>query len=279
MLTKVEVQTRSNQFLTFDLEDEDNEYYIKDITNLDPVKAEMVSSGLASVDGDQYQSSRLGPRNPVITLGLQDIADNSIRALRQQLYGYFMPKSSVTLVFHDDEYKPVKLSGRVEDFSSPPFQKDPEATISVICFDPAFYELDTQVVDASIPVSGSADVSIPYSGTLDTGLVLKVTINNDAGAPNGIQLTMQKSAGQTELMEIRYPLVKNDVLTVSTLPGEKTVTLNRNNQVDSILYALTYQSGWISLSPGTNKLRINGPIAASRASSASISWVNKHGGL
>lgn len=279
MLTRVEVQNRSNQFLTFELEDEDSEYFIKDITNLDPVKAEMVSSGLASVDGDQYQSSRLGPRNPVITLGLQDIAENSIRTLRQQLYGFFMPKSPVSLVFYDDEYKPVKLSGRVEDFSSPPFQKDPEATISILCFDPAFYELDTQSEILTIPVTGSGSLAIPYSGTLDAGAVVKVTINNDNGAPNGIQLSMQKSNGQSELMEIRYPFLKNDILTISTLPGEKTVTLTRNNQVDPILYALTYQSGWISLTPGTNNLRINGPTEATRASSATISWVNKHGGL
>lgn len=279
MLTKIEIRTISNQVLSLLVDNEDREYYVKDISGLDPVKAEMTSTGVASIDGDQYQSSRLGVRNPVFTIGIQDIFDKSIRTLRQDLYTFFMPKTPITMIFYDDEYEPVKLSGRVETMESPPFQRDPSATISVLCFDPAFYELDTESVTFSFPPSGILDKTIPYEGTLDNGVIASILLKDAAGSPNGFQLSLQRPDGVTDFMEIAFPFLNGDLLTINTKAGEKSVMLTRNNQVDSILYALTYQSGWLTLAPGSNRIIVNGPVAASTPSEFTMSWVNKHGGL
>ena len=63
----VEIVNVSNEVLTLPMDDT-QDYFIKDIVGLDPVKAEIVESSYGTIDGTLYQSSRRGSRNPVITI-------------------------------------------------------------------------------------------------------------------------------------------------------------------------------------------------------------------
>lgn len=282
MLTKIEFWANDSQNFSVNLEDQDSEVYIKGISGLDPVKAEMTATGVAAIDGQQYQSSRRGSRNIIISFGVRDIFDRTIRALRHDLYQYFMPKSPIRMVFYDDEYSPLEINGRVEIFEFPLFQKDPEAGVSILCFDPDFYDLrqNSMITSIPIPASEGGVMNIDYDGTVGTGLIMEFDLVNPSGLPNGLQVTMQEASGNSQTMEIAHPFLKDDKLTIDTNPGNKSVMLLRDNQLDSILYALSYQSDWLSLSNGTNVLTVSATWPSTTpASSLTVKWTNKYGGL
>lgn len=276
MLTSLEIITDQGAILTLPLEDASTGYLIQDITGLDPVKATIVSSSFATQDGAYYQSSRRDTRNIVVTLGLEpDYATDSVSTLRSRLYGFFMPKSEVTLVFSSDDMDDVVINGRVESFVSPLFVKSPIATISLICFDPDF--VDPNPVDLSgLSVSDLSINAINYLATVEAGFVFKLTINRTGVTnfsvintpPDGIQRNMDFS--------VATAFTSGDVLTVSTIPGSKSVVLTRAGRDSSLLYALSPQSDWIQLFPGLNNFRVS---AQGAGMPYTIEYFNRYGGL
>ena len=69
MLNRIEIQKKDGGVLTLPIYDATN-FQIKDIQGLDPVKANIVTSNFANIDGGQFQSSRREMRNLVIKLGI-----------------------------------------------------------------------------------------------------------------------------------------------------------------------------------------------------------------
>jgi hypothetical protein len=57
MLTGVEVRTIQDNLLALSLDDPSSGFIIEEIEGLDPVKASVVSSSFATMDGEQYQFS------------------------------------------------------------------------------------------------------------------------------------------------------------------------------------------------------------------------------
>ena len=71
MLTKVEVYTARGDTLELPLEDTSSGFVVKDIEGLGPVKASIVSSKFAQIDGSTYQASRRENRNVLMTIGIE----------------------------------------------------------------------------------------------------------------------------------------------------------------------------------------------------------------
>ena len=71
MLLKTLKVTNSRGFtLDLPLEDISGGFIVKGIEGLGPVKATLVSSSFANMDGEQYHSSRRKARNLIVKLGL-----------------------------------------------------------------------------------------------------------------------------------------------------------------------------------------------------------------
>jgi hypothetical protein len=119
--------------------DNSNGYTVQDITGLDPVKASVVTSSYADIDGAQFQSARRDSRNIVFTIGLQTgYGPQFVQQLRDTLYRTFRLKRSVSLLFTYDDGTERQVNGYVESVECPLFTQKPVATISVICGDPDF---------------------------------------------------------------------------------------------------------------------------------------------
>lgn len=257
MLNKVVIITTQGTTLELFLQDQSNGYLIKDIEGLDPVKATIVSSSFALMDGDQYQSSRRESRNILLKLGLEaDYVTETIRELKARLYSFLMPKSEVLLRFYmDEEEAPtVDIYGRVESFESPTFTDKPEATISLICHQPDFYIQDAIVVEETT-VSDNSDYLLEYDGTIETGIVLTVNADRDL---DDFTVYHTPADGTTRILQFSLadPLIAGDVLTISTVSGSKYATRTRAGITDSVLYGISPYSSWINLFPGPNYLRI-----------------------
>lgn len=280
MLTSVEVRNSSDGVLNLSLMDPSNGFVIRSIDGLDPVKATIVTSNFAQLDGAEYQSSRREARNLVFKLGLEpDYAEEplNVRQLRAQLYSYFMPKSVVSLAFADDEMGIVYISGRVESFESPLFTQDPEATISLICVDPDFQRGEFTEISG---VSGTP-VVFDYEGTSPVGILF--TAANLAVELEGFRLNLSNSTNQTGLLEFISPLSATNKIAISTVVGDKYArrtlagtTPGTDGPTSSVLWGVSPYSDWLALAPGMNTFEF---WTGKAATPFTLRFRSKFGGL
>lgn len=275
MLEKVEVLTEQGVLLTLPLQDISLGYSVQDIDGLDPVKATIVSSAFAQIDGEQYQSARREKRNIILTLGYEpDYATGTVQDLRKKLYGFFMPKQRVLLRFFQTGEPVVQIYGRVESFNSPKFQQEPKAVISILCLDPDFYD-PTPVLLPGSTTSSAIETTHVYPGTVETGIIFRLLVNRAIS-----EFTLYHRPADDSLRALEFvtasPMASGDVLTISTIPGNKYVKRTRLGVDESFLFAVSPQSNWINLFPGANKLRV---FATGAAVPYQIEYTTKLGGL
>jgi hypothetical protein len=273
MLEKVEIRTDQGVLLTLVLEDISDGLILEDIEGLDPVKATLVTSSFANLDGVQYHTARREPRNMVFKLKLEpDYVSMSVRQLRSRLYNFFMPKSNVNMRFFMEGLPPVDISGRVETFAAPLFVKEPKATITLLCVNADFVDLTPVVVNGST-TSGAVQQTIAYPGTIETGFRFKLFPNRSL---NEFTIFHQPADGSIRILEFMYPLVAGDVLDISTVSRAKGAWLTRGSTESSVLYGVSAFSDWINLFPGDNLIRV---FAEGAAIPYSIEYTTKYGGL
>ena len=272
MLYKVEVLNAQGETLVLPLGDYSSGYLVKPIDGLDPVKANIVSSSFANIDGEQHQSSRREARNIIMKLGLKMGMAGSVSSLRAQLMKFFMPKAKIRFTFYREDGPDVDIYGVVETFKCPQFAKEPEATISVMCHQPDFI-VPAINGSSNYTTEGTDEHAIFYDGTVETGFEFRLTV--DRSLPQFF--IYQRSYDDTiNQMFFDEPLIAGDVLTVSTVSGEKHVTLTRNGSDSSLLYGMSPTSSWLNLYPGQNYIRV---YAEGAAIPYTITYNSKVGGL
>jgi len=273
-IDKIEVRNVAGSLLTLFLDDITDGYILEDITGLDPVKATLVSSSFANLDGTQFQSARRENRNLVLRIGLEpmDYATQSVRGLRKTLYQYFMPKRVVDIRFFMTDGLVVKIVGRVEDFPAPLFTDQPRADISILCFDPDFLELTPTTVSHNT-VADTSTFSVTYDGTVETGLLFTLNVNRTLS-----EFTIYNTGpdGVTHSLDFQASLVAGDVVKISTVPGSKYATLTRASTDSSVLYGVSPQASWIQLDQGVNVMRV---YAVGAAIPFTLNYTTRHGGL
>lgn len=282
LLNKVNVQNSRGSILELPLEDSSGGFVVKEIEGLEPVKANLVSSSFANQDGEQFQSSRREARNIKIKLGYEpNWATGSIKDLRDKLYQYFMPKASPLLTFNlfdklaEDvfsQYLDLNIIGMVETFDAPLFTSDPEANISLMCFDPDFYDPNVVTVNGDT-VSDATVQTISYAGSIETGFIFNLRPDR---AITEFTIYLTSPDGKLITSYFAYNLLANDVLQVSSVVGQKSVNLVRAGVQSSVLYSMSPQSGWPLLYPGDNQLRV---YAEGASIPFDIQYLNKYGGL
>lgn len=243
--------------LTVQLGDVSNGINIIDIDGLDPVKATLTSSSFAGQDGAIYQSSRRDTRNITMQLGIEpDPASQTVRSIKRSIYDIFRIETQILMKFYvDDDDAPVsdgyQIKGVVESCLSPMFVQDPEVDISVICFDPDFY--DPEIVTVTGMMTDDVDpTDFEYEGSTETGLTFIVDVNRSV---DEIQVYYIDGNSNTWTMDIAATFLTGDEITIVTTPGSKSATLLRAGVTTSITYAISPQSTWPRLAPGSNSLR------------------------
>lgn len=253
MLESVEIISDQGDSLLLPLYVESDGYLIEDIEGLDPVKANMVSTAFASMDGEVFQASRREKRNPVMTLKLlPDWGNTTVKELRNELYKFLMPKMSSTLRFHMEDGDIFELPVRVESFEAPLFVSEPKAVISMIAFDPDFVALEETVLSANT-TSTSAFQTIQYDGTVSTGGIIQVAANR---AFNGFTIHNELPSGIMQTLEFSDSIASGDTIKICTIPGIKEATRIRGGNLRSVLNGVSPYSQWIHLEHGLNKFRI-----------------------
>lgn len=277
-IDKVEVTNSQGNLLTLSMEDISNGYIIEDIGGLGPVKATIVSSSFATMDGQQEQASSRDIRNITIQLGyVPDFTiDQTVRTLRSRLYQFFMTKMKINLVFYMTDGLVVEIEGRVETCEPAIFTREPQMDISIVCFNPDLVDPTPVSMHDVFTTTDTEGSPVVVAGSVETGLT-SLTFTAPIALPDGFTIYHTTPAGDLRTMVVSAPLELNDVVNICTIKGQKSITVTRTGTTSSLMYAVSPLSTWVLLEPGENQLY----LSASETDPAPvlIDFHNRYGGL
>lgn len=273
MLTLVEIKNSLGNTLRLPVADISSGYSVREIDGLGPVAASLTSSSLAQVDGAQAQSARRDVRNITMKLGLEpDYVNSTVQSLRDNLYDYFMTKAMVGINFYIDDVLSKVTSGQVETFDNALFTSDPEADISIICYDPDLYG-PAPIVLSSNTRSDTNTNLVTYNGTSEVGVIFTLNVNR---ALSDFWITNARPDNQRQKMELTGSYLAGDVITIDTRPNSRALTLVRAGVSSSLLSNFDESGTWLALQKGPNQF---GAFASGTGIPFTMAYTPQYGAL
>jgi hypothetical protein len=259
---------------------EDSRIHIRNIEGLGPVKAEFQTTPFALARGVFFQGTSTGMRNITLTLGMAPMYSEgqTMAALRQEVYRYFMPEMGVRLTFVTSDLPDtsVHTDGVVESVEPNIFAQDPEMQISVLCHEPDFIGDEERIV-------GPFDVSdtiteVEYTGTISNGFNALEVFSPSFDYSGNVHITNEVGPYSMELDVDGIELSPTKHFKTITVPTRRRIQLvNDTTGVTSSLMAnMTKGSSWPILYPGTNQLKIE---VSDFILQGLLSYFNRYGGL
>lgn len=278
MIKSITITNYLGEDLTLELGAPDKSgMYIKKIDGLGPPSANINAKELATSDGGVFNSARANTRNIVLELGF--MFNPSVEDMRQLTYKYFPIKQKLRFRI-DTDNRIAEIYGYVESNEPNIFSNVETTQISIICPDPYFYSAGRDGTNATVfsgvepafefPFSNesltaklieigtieySTEKNIYYNGDSEVGVVITIHAIGNAGDitiyNTGTRETMKISA--EKIKTITGNGIKNgDDIIVSTVKGDKYITLLRDGEYTNILNALDKDSDWFQLAKGDN---------------------------
>jgi hypothetical protein len=226
---------------------ETDPFEVRNIDGLGPVKADINTVDRGSIPGTGFVGSNVGERNLVFTLGVTPDWENlTVSEARRLLDKYFMPEQSVALTFETNEYAPVEISGWVESNEANLFTKDSEHQISIICPELYFKAIDPIVIEGN---TTDGPVDITYEGNVETGI--NVVITHTGSKPDYVKFKVMEPE-ETYIQIAEVSDISGVVeIEISTVPGNKYVRNNEEDEGHVSLLGTTEMTNWLVLSPDT----------------------------
>lgn len=194
-------------------------FQLRNADGLGAVTAEVNTTKLGSVDGEDFVGSNVGKRNIVLTIGLQPDWDTwTMSRLRRVLDKYFMPKLTIRLVFETMEFSPVEIFGHIESNEPNMFSKDPEHVISIICPQLYFRSVDPTVIEGQTDMD---PLEIEYEGNVETGIEVLLLDGGVGGDPAWAKIQVNDPLENS--IQVSEPTLFNENLRMSSIPGDKHI--------------------------------------------------------
>lgn len=242
-------------------------WQVVSITGLNPPPAQINTTAIAGMDGAKFNSSKLETRNLVITLKLNG-GQSTVETNRQQLYRFFRTKDTCRFYFRNTN-RDVFIDGLVETCEVDLFELGQAMQISIICPQPYFKAVDEIIEEMSsvvalfvFPFAIDEDDPIAFS---ELDVTRETDIFNDAEAETGAVFTATFAASVSSLkivdtstgetFQVNYNFVENDILTINTNKGEKSVSLLRSGVRYNLFGYMVRGSIFFQLLPGDNYFR------------------------
>lgn len=249
-------------------------FLISSIEGVSSGKANINTTNIATKDGAYFNSAHIEPRN--IILGLKLLAKPTIEEARHKLYRLFQPKRLVRLDFVLDT-RECYIEGYVEENPVEIFSSSESTRISIICPDPFFKAMNevTEVFSGVVgqfefpfenvsisekllefgSVSFYTEKNIIYEGEDEIGLEFQIHASGSVGDITIYNTVSHESMvfSSEKLSEYLGEGIKDgDDLIITTMAGNKGITLLREGLYYNVLNCLGRYSDWFQLSNGEN---------------------------
>ena len=250
---------------------------IQKISGLGPSKADINVTETSTNDGALFNSAHVTARNIVLSLKL--LPNPQVEDTRQETYKYFPIKQRVTLIVETDN-RICETYGYVESNEPDIFNKSETTQISIVCPDSYFYSSGSNGTDVTTFYGAESSFEFPFSNESTTQkLIMFGSIKNtteevvyySGDAEVGIVIKIHAvaevknitiyNAKTREIMRIDTTklerltgngIIAGDEIIISTIKGDKSVTLLRNGIYTNILNCLDKNSDWFQLVKGDN---------------------------
>lgn len=272
MLTKVELRTPQGSILNLPVGSVEAGFALLGLDGLEPVNATLVFSEYANYDGALYHSARRGPRDLKLKIGLEPTGSVTVSGLRQTVYQFLMPKTAISIRLYLDSGMILNIDGRNEVCDTTIFSRESVVEAIIRCPNPDFVNA-TATTFSGNTVETTSESTLTYPGSVEAGYVFALAVNRSI---DQVVLHHLPPDGIYRIIEFYGDLVSGDVLTISTIPGDKKAILTRSGVDSSVLYGVTPQSNWSALAFGTNTFRA---YVVGAAIPYTITYSSRYGGL
>lgn len=276
MIKTVKVTNHLGESKTFELaRPEKSGFIVEKIDGLGPVKANILTTEVATTDGSQYNSSRATSRN--IVLRLRFLMNPTVEDIRQETYRYFPLKHRIKLEFETTN-RTSEVYGYVESNEPQIFEENEYSVISVICPDSYLQSIKETLIPLSnitplfeFPffndslsdnlieisrVENKTRTTIVYNGDSEVGMIIKIHI---LGLVR--MITMYLISKQQEIKIdtdklasiIGRELESGDEIIINTNKGYKSIQIFKDGEYINILNCLDKYTSWFQLSKGNNE--------------------------
>lgn len=275
MIKSITVTNHLNESIVLELRSpEKSGLLIQEITGLGPSKANINSTELSTIDGSIYNSARMNSRNIVLTLKFLD--NPSVEYNRLLSYKYFPIKKKIRLRIETDS-RTCDIYGYIESNEPLFFSNNSTTQISIICPDPYFYSstMNITIFSGVLPtfsfpfsnesliigtmimgeISTNQEPTITYTGDAEVGMNIFITATGDVSNLRIFNLYTNEIMYLQDSKMIALTgsaIVNGDDIIISTIKGQKSITLIRGGIYMNILNCLDVNTNWLSLVRGDN---------------------------
>lgn len=246
------------------------DYNLIKVTGLTPAPATINYSTLATKDGAVFNSSRVEPRNIVLTI----TPKRNIESSRVNIYRYIKSKQYIKLYIKNG-LRNVWIEGYVETVEGDLYENPQKLQVSILCTDPHFKALEANEYSLSnvAPVfefpftvengetvalselSIATETNIHNGGDDETGIEIQLRVLGLALEPTIYNVTTN------EHYTIEYEFKAGDIVILNTKRGEKSLTLIREGVEYNIINHMARGSKWFNLISGDNVFTYNAVYA------------------
>lgn len=248
----------------------ENEYFtVTDIDGMTLADVSVSSNTMADMDGDIINAQSVTPRNVSVTLRVKQNVNPEV--FKRYVTEFVKPKKEGTLYLNYRE-RTMLLKGIVQSIDMPRFSNAVAMQFTLYCSQPLWEDAQSLFAQISDIVSmhhweivPKEEPDIVMGEIMDTNIQ---TVINGGDVDIGMTMTIvalgevvnpriyKEATG--EFFGLDITLAERDEVIISTVKGQKSVTLNGENIMDKI----TPDSTWIQLSVGRNNIVINDDASA-----------------
>lgn len=223
-------------------------YILKSAEGLGPPEINVFIAQSSGMDG-YYKGRETQYREIVLSVSLNpNYRENiTVSDLRSELYGLLssgVSDSIDVIIVNEDGIELMYTTGYIKKMEVVPFSATPEVQITIACAKSYFEASDG--IHASLNPSEYRQ-EITNEGTAETGFVLTVSCQYDTG-----QFDVADNRGKKTL--IKFDFKQDDILIIDSRAGSRSITLERDDGFENIIYAMSMNSDWLTLYNGYNRI-------------------------
>lgn len=242
------------------LNDELN-YVVKEITGLNPPKAEIFKSKSPNRKGVKYNGSTLNER--YINISIKLLGD--IEANRNALYDYIDTERYVK-IYYQNGIKNVFIEGHIEECNFELFTIDETINLAILCEEPHFKDLKAIAVDIAnllnqftFPFAIDKQ-GVPISTIRSTNETNIFNSGDDVGARFILEFSNQvvnpviyNANDRTKMISLNKMFNAGEYVVIDTAKSPKTIVLYKTDGSTENILKYANNITWFEIKKGFNK--------------------------
>lgn len=241
-------------------------FKLTNVDGLTSVSSELATSTVPGMDGDIVNSVQASPRSIVLDLSIE----RSVESAKREILKVIKPKQKCTLRMEQDG-RELQIGGVVEQIEMPRFTNLAVMQVTIHCSQPWWEDQQETATEISEVLNlhyfteeeggmlAFPEEGIPF-GEYDTNRTKVFDNDGDSEVALTIRIVALGDVtnpaiynSEAQFIGVNLTMHAGDEVVITTGKGNKTVTLNGENKISSLMRGST----WLQLPTGEEELTID----------------------